>query len=106
MWFVTVLAVAGSATIGEMLVSVLISGRTDQFWLLGTDDNPTLDQHKPINLQTCYGKLLRKFKKCCIMEVLDISLCHITRFAEYSCECGSFPILCSSPFSRRRWGSI
>jgi len=109
-WLVTVLAVAGKATIGEMLVSMLISGRTDHFWLLGTYDNPTTDQHKPINLQTCYGKLLRRFNKWCIMEALDISLCHITCFAEYCCECGSFPILSWTPFSGRRrgvfdWGS-
>ncbi len=106
MWFVTVLAVAGKATIGKMLVSMLISGRTDHFWLLGTYDNPTTDQHKPINLQTCYGKLLRRFKKWCIIEALDISLCHITCFAEYCCECGSFPILSWTPFSGRRWGYL
>ncbi len=100
------LAVVGSATIGEMLVSMLIYGRTEQFWLLGTHDNATVDQHKPINLKTCYGKLLRKLKKCCIIEALDISLCYITCSAEYSCECGAFPILCSCPFSRRRWASI
>jgi hypothetical protein len=102
-WFVTGLAVAGSATIGEMLVSMLISGGADHFWLLGTYDNATPDQHKPINPQTYYGKLLRKLEKWCIIEALDIRLCHITCFTEHSCECGSFPILSLSPVSRRRW---